>query len=304
MNPARRPWRAVPLAIRHPIRFVGDLVRRVAEDDLFGTAAAMAYYFFLSLFPFVLFVIALVSIAPVQGIEDWLLARAAEIVPGEAYTLLEAIIRGFLGRPRSGLASLGAILALWTASSAFVAVTNGLSRAYRAAEHRPWWRVRLGAMGLTIALSALMIGTFVLSLFGGQLATLIGRVVNPAAGFATAVISWAVTIGAAVVVMAAIDYACPATVPRWRWLTPGSLVFIVGFAACSTAFSYYVRTYAAYDHTYGSLGAVIVLLLWMYILAVFLLFGGEVNALLEHMAEEREATVVEAAVEREERAPA
>jgi membrane protein len=271
------------MAARHPLRFIWQLALRVNEDGLFTIAAAMAYYFFLSLFPLVLFLLALVSLAPVEGLMDWLLARAALFVPGDAYALIEATIRGFLGQPRSGLVSLGAILALWTASSAFASVMDGLNRAYRVPEYRSWWRVRLQAMGLTIGLSVFLILTFVLTIFGGQLAALIGRLVGPRGEFVALFVSWAVVIGAVTVVVASIDYACPATPPRWRWLTPGSLVFMLGFAAVSAAFSYYVQRFAAYDATYGSLGAVIVLLVWMYLLAVFLLLGGEVNALLEQM---------------------
>ena len=287
---ARRPWYAVPLAARHPLRFIWQLTLRVADDGILTIAAAMAYYFFLSLFPLVLFLLALVSLAPVEGLMDWLLARAALFVPGDAYTLIEATIRGFLGRPRSGLVSLGAVLALWTASSAFASVMDGLNRAYRVPEYRSWWRVRLQAIGLTVALSLFLILTFVLTIFGGQLAALIGRVFDPRAEFLALFISWTIIIGAVIFVVASIDYACPATPRRWRWLTPGSLVFMLGFAAVSAAFSYYVQRFAAYDATYGSLGAVIVLLVWMYLLAIFLLLGGEVNALLEHMYQVKKET--------------
>jgi membrane protein len=165
---------------------------------------------------------------------------------------------------------------------------DGLTRAYRVEEHRPWWRVRLQAMGLTVALSLFMIVTFVLTAFGAQLAALIGRLVSPAAELAALVISWAIVVGAVMVVVATIDWACPATPSSWRWVTPGSLVFVLGFAGCSVAFSYYVAHFGTYDVTYGSLGAVIVMLLWMYLLAFFLLLGGEVNGLLEHMERERE----------------
>jgi membrane protein len=284
----RRPWRAVPLAARHPLRFLGNLITHIGDDGILTIAAAMAYYFFFSLFPLVLFVLALVSLAPVRGVEDWLLARAAEWVPGEAYVLLERVVRSLLERPRSGLVSLGAVLALWTASSAFVSVMDGLNRAYRVPEYRSWWRVRLQAMGLTIALSVLLITTFVLTVFGGHLAALIGRLLSPAAELAALFISWTIVVAAVTVVVATIDWACPATPRTWRWVTPGSLVFMVGFGMCSAAFSYYVGQFASYDATYGSLGAVIIMLLWMYILAFFLLLGGEVNALLEHMARVRE----------------
>jgi membrane protein len=287
-RPRARPWRAVPTACRHPIRFFGRLYDHIEKDHILTIAAAMAYYFFLSLIPFVLFVLALITLVPVEGLEDWLLGQAAQWVPGEAYSLIESIIRGFLAQPRGGLVSIGAALALWTASSAFIAVMGGMTRAYGVDEYRSWWRVRLQAMGLTIGLSMFMVVTFVLTIFGGQLAALIGRNVGPIAEVVALVIRWSVVVVAVLVVVGAIDWACPATPHTWRWLTPGTVVFILGFALCSAAFSYYVDRFGSYDKTYGSLGAVIILLVWMYMLAAFMLLGGEVNALLERMDNERE----------------
>jgi membrane protein len=284
----RRPWHGVSLAARRPGRFAAQLARRVQEDDVLTIAAAMAYYFFLSLFPLCLFVVALVTVAPVHGLEDWLLEQAGQLLPAEAFRLLEGTIRDLLARPRRGLLSLGAVLALWTASSAFVSVMGGMSRAYRTPEHRPWWRVRLQAIGLTVGLSLVMIVTFVTTIFGGQLADLVGRLIGPAAEVAALVARWTVAVVGVTFVVSAIDYACPATAPAWRFVTPGSLVFMGGFGGASAAFSYYVGRFGSYNATYGSLGAVIVLLFWLYILAVFLLLGGEVNALLEHLVRVRD----------------
>lgn len=288
--PSRRlalsPWRAVPRAVRHPVRFVDRLVRHIQADHILTIAAAMAYYFFFSLFPFVLFVLALVTLVPFEGVEDWLLAQAAYWVPGEAYSMMESVIRGFLAEPRGGLMSLGAFLALWTSSSAFIAVIGGMTRAYGIEDERAWWQVRLQATALTIGLSMFMVLTFVLTVFGGQAAAAIGRAVGPMAEVVALVIRWSVALGAVTVVMATIDWACPATPARWRWLTPGAVVFIVGFGASSAAFSFYVTRFGSYDKTYGSLGAVIILLFWMYLLAGFMLLGGEVNALLDRMANE------------------
>ena len=286
----RRPWGAVPTAIRHPLRFGGTVLGRVADDGILTLAAAMAYYFFFSLFPLVLFVVALVSVLPLSGLESWLLSQAAQFLPGEAYGLIEGTIHDLVVRPQHGLLSIGVLLTLWTASSAFVAVNAGLGRAYRAYEWRPWWRVRLQAMGLTIALSLFMMLTFVLTIFGGQLAAFIGRVGGPALEVAALVIRWTIVVFAVSVVVAAVDQFGPAVPARWRWVTPGSLVFMSGFAAASAAFSYYVGHFATYNATYGSLGAVIILLFWMYMLAFFLLLGGEVNAVLEHLTAATELT--------------
>jgi membrane protein len=139
--------------------------RRPGAGDRISTlTAVLSYYFFFSLFPFLLFLLALVTLLPgVDGLEDWLLGRAAEVVPGSAYTSLEGVIRGVLGQPRSGLLSVGAGLALWSASTAITGLTAALNVAYGVRERRPWWRVRIMAIALTIAMSFFMIIAFVLA---------------------------------------------------------------------------------------------------------------------------------------------
>jgi membrane protein len=276
-----RLWYELARCCLRPIGLLRALAARIQEDDTSTAAAALAYYFFLSIFPLLLFVLALTTVLPVHGLDRWLLENVKESLPGEAYTLVERTVHGILATRRGGLLSVGAVLALWTASAAFSAIMNGLNRAYRVRDPRPWWRARLYAIGLTVALSVFMITAFVLTLFGGELVRLVARHVGPAAGLVALIVRWTVTVGAVVFVVAAVYYACPAIERRWQWITPGVVVFALGFAVTSAAFSFYVGKFGSYDKTYGSLGAVIILLFWMYMLAFFLLLGGELNALLE-----------------------
>ena len=297
-------WSTLLAGLRHPRRFFSELVHRIQEDNILTVAAAMSYFFFFAFFPFVLFLLALVSLLPVHGLEDWLLAQGGQVIPGEGYGVLERTVRGLLAQPRSGLLSLGAGLALWSASSGFASVMDGLNRAYRVRESRPWWRVRLTAIGLTVGLSLFMIVAFVLAVFGGQLAKLVGQTLGPAGVVAALVARWVVALGLIAFVVATIYYVCPDVDQQWVWVTPGSFIFTLGFAGASAGFSYYVGRFGSYEKTYGSLGAVIILLFWLYLLAFFLLLGGEVNALLEHMSPagkmegEREAAPVEVQAER------
>jgi|RhiMetdeSRZDD1v2_1073273.scaffolds.fasta_scaffold155623_2 membrane protein len=286
---SRSTWRELFRAALHPRTLAAALARRIYEDDTFTIAAALAYYFFLSIFPLLLFVLALTSVLPLHGLDAWLLENAAQSLPHEAYVLVERTLHGLLATPRSGLLSVGVALALWSASAAFTALINGLNRAYRAPDPRPWWKVQLYAIGLTVGLSAFLILAFVLTLFGGQVVDLVGRHVGPAAGVTALVVRWTITVAAVLLTVAAIYYACPAVEKDWQWIRPGAVLFTLGFAGTSAAFSYYVGHFASYDATYGSLGAVIILLAWTYILAVFLLLGGELNALVEERIHERNA---------------
>jgi len=285
--PPTRTWLELARAARHPWRFLTALVWRVSEDDIATPAAAMAYYFFFSMFPMVLFVLALASMFPAQGLEQWLLAMLEHNLPAEAYSLIAGTVTSLLETPRSGLLSLGAVLTLWTASSAIGATINGLNRAYRASEYRPWWWLRIVAVGLTFALSLLMVVAFILGPFGGRLVELVTSWFGPLAGAVAFVLRWVLSITSAMLIVAAVYYVCPAVRREWQWIRPGSVLFTLGFAGTSAVFSYYVQHFGGYDKTYGSLGAVIILLFWMYLLALFLLLGAELNAFLEELSQGR-----------------
>lgn len=276
-------WGVFLRALGHPVRFVRALVRRIGEDRTTTSAAALAYFFFFSAFPFLLFLLALVTMLPVQGVGDWLLDWLREFAPPQAYAAVEATIRDLIDHPRGGLLSLGAVLALWSASSAVVGLMDALNRAYRVAETRPWWRVRLQAMGLVIGLSTFVVLAFVLGLFGDPIVNLITSYFGPAAGLASTVIRWVVVIGAVTLVLAVLYHVGPNVSSPWRWVTPGSLLVTIGFGATSVGFSYYVSNFGSYNATYGSLGAVIILLFWMYLFGVFLMLGGQLNALVEQL---------------------
>jgi membrane protein len=192
-----------------------------------------------------------------------------------------------LAEPRGGLVSLGVALALWSASAGFLGVMECMNVAYGVTDRRPWWRTRLEGLGLTIALSFFVILAFVLTLFAGPLARFVAGYLGPAGGVATIVINWGLSLSLMTLVTATLYYVAPDVDDlEFEWLSPGVVVFIAGFGVASAGFSMWVSRFASYDKTYGSLGAPIILLFWLYLLATFLLLGGELNALLD----ERRAT--------------
>jgi membrane protein len=280
-------WAALGRAVRRPRAFVRGLVLRISQDGLTTLAAALSYYFFFALFPFVLFLLALITFVPgVEGLQNWLLQWTAEVVPGQASDTLAGVINGLLSQPRGGILSLGAVLALWSASSAFAGMMSALNVAYGVRERRPWWKVRLLAIGLTVALSFFMILAFVLAVGSGPLAAGLADFLGPLGAIALLLLNWLTVLAAITLVIASVYHFCPDVDFPWRWFSPGSVLFTLGFGATTMAFSYYVARFASFDKTYGSLGAVIILLLWMYLLALFVLLGGEINAYLDREAED------------------
>jgi membrane protein len=276
-------WRRLWRELRAPFRFVLVFTSRFGRHHMATLAAGLSFYFLLAFFPFLLFLVAVVTLVPgLGGVTDWLLKTAAQYVPAEAWSMVEGVIRSLLARPRGGLVSLGVVLALWSASAGFTSVMECLNVAYEVPPQRAWWRARLEALWLTIALSFFVVVSFVLTLFAGPLAKFVAGYLGPAGGVGTIVINWTLSLGLMTLVTATLYYVCPdVETLEWEWLSPGVTVFTVGFGVASAAFSIWVARFGSYDKTYGSLGAPIVLLFWLYLLAVFLLLGGELNAFLD-----------------------
>jgi membrane protein len=276
-------WRALGRELKRPIAFVDALGRRFSWHHMPSLAAGLAFYFLLAFFPFLLFLVAVVTLVPgVEGLMDWLFKTAAQFVPPEAWGLVEGVVRGVLGQPRGGLVSLGVVLALWSASAGFTSLMECLNVAFGVTDRRAWWKTRLEALGLTIALSFFVIVAFVLTLFAGPLAALVASYLGPVGGVATIVLNWSLSLTLMTLVTATIYYACPDVDDQpWQWLSPGTVLFVSGFGVASLGFSMWVARFASYDKTYGSLGAPIILMFWLYLLATFLLLGGELNAILD-----------------------
>lgn len=276
-------WATLVSELRTPWRFARALVGRFGTHQMPMLAAALAFYFLLAFFPFILFLVAVVTLVPgVDGLTEWLLSTAAIYVPGDAWSMVESVIRGVLSRPRGGLVSLGVGLALWSASTGFVSVMTCLNVAYGVTEHRAWWRTRVEALGLTVGLSLFMILAFVLTLFAGPLASLVASYLGPAGGLATIALNWSLSLAMVTFIAAVMYYVGPDVQENpWQWLSPGVVLFTAGFGVASVGFSVYVARFSSYDKTYGSLGAPIILLFWLYLLASFLLLGGELNAHLD-----------------------
>ncbi len=276
-------WATLGRELRTPVAFLGALGRRFGWHHMPTLAAGLAFYFLLAFFPFLLFLVAVVTLVPgVDGLMDWLFRTAAQFVPQEAWGLVEGVVRGLLGQRRGNLVSIGVVLALWSASSGFTSVMECLNVAFGVTSRRAWWKARLEALWLTVLLSAFMMIAFALTLLAGPIAKWVASYLGPAGGIATFVLNWSLSLGLMTFVTAYVYYVCPDVDDlEWQWLSPGSVLFVAGFGLASAGFSTWVARFASYDKTYGSLGAPIVLLFWLYLLSVCLLLGGELNALLD-----------------------
>jgi len=253
-------------------------------------AAQLAFYFFLAVFPALLFLVSLAGYLPIQPALAPALERLQGIVPSEVLMLLERHLRDVLRGGQGGLLTVGIAGALWSSSSAMTAIIYSLNRAYDIDESRPWWHTRLLAIALTLALAAFILLAFVLVVGGADLAgwaaVQIGGGDVVVAVWAAA--QWPVAIALVVFALDLVYFFAPNADTEWVWVTPGALLATALWLATSIGFRFYVRNFSDYAAVYGAIGGVIVLLLWFYLSGFALLVGAELNAEIDRALPERD----------------
>lgn len=263
--------------------------KEIQEDRVLGRAAELSYYFLLALFPFLIFLTSVIGLVlgSGTGTRNTFFEYLARIMPPSAYQLINSTMSEVSAASSGGKLSLGLLAALWAASNALTAVTDSLNTAYDLQETRPWWKSRLVAITLTIALSILIIGALVLVVAGSHIAEWLAATYGFGPVFPTTwkIIQWPVVLGAMLLAFALIYYFGPAFRKHaWQWLTPGAAIGVALWLLVSLGFRVYLNFFNSYSATYGSLGAVIILMLWLYFTGAAVLIGGEVNSEIEHAA--------------------
>ena len=265
-----------------------ELVRRTvkeaAQDDAPGLAAQLAYYFFLALFPALLFVLALASFFPLERFTEQLPQMLGSFAAPELVELLRQQIQQISSQNHGGLLSLGLLGAIWSSSAAMVAIVGALNRAYDIEEGRPWWKVRLTAILLTIGTAVFILVSFTLVMAGPQLVdALADRIgLGPAFEWSWKILQWPVALALVVIGMDVIYYFAPDAEQDWEWVTPGAVIATILWLIASLAFRFYVVNFGSYEETYGALGAIILLMLWFYLTGLAIIIGAEFNAEIEH----------------------
>lgn len=270
-----------------PGTLVKQAIMDFIADDMPTYAAALAYQVLFSLFPFLLFLVSLLGFLNIPQFFTWLQQQAQTVLPPDAMAQVNAVIAQ-LQQPQGGLLSFGILAALWTASAGVRATMNALNVAYNVAEGRPTWKRFVLSIIYTICLAVLLIGAAALMILGPQAMQWLADHV----GLGQVVVTlwtwlrWPVAVLLVILAVATIYYVTPDVEQEFRFITPGAIIAVLVWILASLGFGYYVQNFADYSATYGSIGAIIVLLLYFFISAAVLLFGAEVNAVIEHHAPE------------------
>jgi membrane protein len=264
-------------------------------DNLFGGAAELGYWFLFALFPTLVSASAIIGLAARQAGENYdrLLHYMALVIPPSAYGIVLQTFNQITTTSSGRKLTFGLAAAMWAASAGFSAIQDSMNAVYKVKETRPYWKVR-GAAVLISTLLSLLITAILSSLlaadFFARLASL--RIAHHLLAIAVGVVlraaGWLVAVGLLALLFALIYYWAPDVKHRkWRWLTPGGAIGMVGWVLASVGLRVYLHFFNSYTRAYGSLGAVIILLTWFYLSGLMLLLGGEVNSEIEAAATER-----------------
>jgi membrane protein len=266
--------------------FAGRLWKRTNDHDIFGRAAQLSYYFLLALFPLLLFLMTLLGYFAQAGsdLRHKLLTYLATVMPSSAVTLVQTTLDEISSGRGGGKLSLGILAALWAASNGMGAISDTLNAAYGVREERPWWKVRLIAISLTIMVSIVIIVALAIVLYGGYIGERVATYFSLSAAFTIAwkILQWPIALVFLLLTFDLIYYFAPNNRRPWRKFWNAGAATAVGlWLLVSFAFRVYLHFFNSYSVTYGSLGALIVLMLWFYFTGLAILIGGEINSELE-----------------------
>ena len=260
-------------------------VKEIIADDVFNLAAQQAYYFFFSLFPAMLAVISLASFFPVENLMDEIIRMLGRVAPPDVITIVTEQIGKIASSNAGGLLTFAFLLTVWSSSAALMSMTSTLNAAYDITENRPWWKVRLIAIGLTLGLAVFILVSMTLIIAGPTLAERVANALHLGVAFKWTwmVLQWPLVFALVATAIAMVYYFAPDAEQEWVWITPGSILATALWILVSVGFKMYLSRFDTYSvETYGTIAGVMVLLLWFYLSGVAILIGAELNAEIEH----------------------
>lgn len=281
---AYNPWKLGGLSLRELSQ---RLWHESLRDELLGRAAQLSYYILLALFPALIFLTALMGVFSVENYMPQLMGYLRQVLPNDALSMVERFLKQIAEGSGTNILSLGGLGALWASSSGVTAIMDALNVVYGVkTDSRPFWRVRLMAIALTIGLAGFVILSLTLVLYGASIGAWIADFVGLGRVFIVAwnLLQWPAVVGIMLLVVGVIYYVCPDIHQDWRWVSPGSAFAVAMWLVVSMGFKVYVDNFGDYNKVYGSIAGVIVLMLWFYWSGMVLLVGGEINAEIDKAA--------------------
>lgn len=259
--------------------FLKILLRQVIKHDLNSRATSVAFSLTLSIFPFLLFLLVLLPFLPINQVQ--IMKFLADAIPKGIYSFIDTTITDILSNKRQNLLSLSIIFAIYAASNGMASLITSFNSTFKYAERRSFLRLRLDALTLTSVLSLvvlfatafLIVGEFVLKWLLAE-----GLLNQDITYYLIIILKYLVVFVVFFMAISFIYYIVPSSKSKWKFFSFGAMVASVLVILVTNIFSYYLDNFATYNKVYGSIGTVIALMMWIYLLSLILLFGLELNA--------------------------
>ncbi len=261
----------------------------VYDEHLFVFAAGLSYYFVLSLFPMLVSMASLLGYVPIPHLFEGLLSLMAKLVPGDGMSLVRNIVSDVISHKHKHFLTLGLVFTIWTTSSGFAAMIDGLDLVYRVRETRPVWKIRPIALGLTLLAGSLLLVAVGLMVEGTSLGIWFTTRfdLNPAMLTAWRYLRWGIAILFGILAVQLLYHFGPNLKQRFRDSLTGAIVAVMTWVGLSYLLGSYFRHFENLDKTYGPLGAAIGLYVWFYLSGFAILLGGEINFLLGELRDHK-----------------
>ncbi|MBV9339736.1 MAG: YihY/virulence factor BrkB family protein [Acidobacteria bacterium] len=260
--------------------------RDLNRNHTLQMAAALSYYFVLSLFPALIFLSAVVAYLPVPDLFNQTLALMARFLPPDSMGLIRRVLADVITPNRGAFLSFGILGTLWTASGGFAASIEALNMAYEVKDDRPFWKTRPLAVGLAFASGFLLLIALSVMIVGPRFGAWLAARIHLSQVFALLwpYIHWTIAVGFAVLAIEVLYFLAPNVKQRFRATLPGAVLAVGFWIGLSYLLGEYFRHFASFNKTYGTLGAAIALMTWLYWTGFAILVGAELNAELAKLS--------------------
>lgn len=269
-------------------KFLQDLNQEISKDNVFNGAAALGFYLTLAIFPAIILLMTIIPYLPIQNVDQAIMDLLGQALPAEAYDMVAGVVAEVTNTQRGGLLSFSILATLWAASAGMYAIMQQLNITYDVTEGRSFIRARGTSLLLSMLFAVLVIGAFSLIVFGG----IIEDWMESQWGVSTLLLTffaafrWVVIVLALLLGFALIYKYAPDVEQKFKFISIGSVLGVTLLVIASLGFAFYASNFADYSATYGSIGAVVILMMWLYIAGLVILIGSEINALVEHYSPE------------------
>ena len=276
----------------HIKTFFYRLYERSMEEDIMSSAAQVAFYFSFALFPLLLFLVSLFGIilGSADDLRGELFYYLRQVMPNSAYELVQTTIVEVTTGSSGGKLTLGFFIALWSASAGVDSLRIALNSVYNLRETRDWWKTKLLSLSFTFVITILVSVALAIVFYGWKfvsfsLSSMSLPIPSP---FFLVIIQWVAILIVLLIVFGLLFNYIPNHSPfKWIWITPGAITGIILWLILSNGFRLYLNYFNSYNKTYGSLGAVIILMLWLYLTALVILIGGLINSIVDEIGKKK-----------------